>query len=78
MVVFRGFLERGVVLNFFSGYLVHALVYRLLPGLPERGPKPFTVWPLVVDGKPAIGPTAVPAGAEVVLRAAFFRRRAGA
>ncbi len=72
VVVFRGFLERGVVINFFSGYLAHALVHRFLPGLPERGPKPFTVWPLVVDGKPAIGPTAAPAGAKVELRVAFF------
>jgi CRISPR-associated endoribonuclease Cas6 len=77
VVVFRGFLERGVALNFFSGYLVHAVVHRLLPGLPERGPKPFTVWPLVVDGKPAIGPTAVPAGARVELRAAFFDEEMG-
>ena len=49
VVAFKGFLERGVALNFFSGYLAHAVVHRLLPGLPERGPKPFTVWPLVVD-----------------------------
>ena len=77
VVVFRGFLERGVALNFFSGYLVHAVVHRLLPGLLERGPKPFTVWPLVVDGRPALGPTAVPAGAEVVLRAAFFDEELG-
>jgi CRISPR-associated endoribonuclease Cas6 len=77
VVVFRGFLERGVALNFFSGYLVHAVVHRLLPGLPERGPKPFTVWPLVVDGKPALGPTAAPAGAEVELRAAFFDEELG-
>ena len=72
VVVFRGFLERGVALNFFSGYLVHAVVHRLLPGLPERGPKPFAVWPLVVDGRILVRPTAVPAGAVVELRAAFF------
>ncbi|MFZ8839691.1 MAG: CRISPR-associated endoribonuclease Cas6 [Pyrobaculum sp.] len=77
VVVFRGFLERGVALNFFSGYLMHAVVHRLLPGLPERGPKPFTVWPLVVDGRPAVGPTAAPAGAEVELRAAFFDEELG-
>jgi CRISPR-associated endoribonuclease Cas6 len=77
VVVFRGFLERGMALNFFSGYLVHAVVHRLLPGLPERGPKPFTVWPLVVDGKPALGLTAAPAGAEVELRAAFFNEELG-
>ena len=77
VVAFRGFLERGVAINFFSGYLVHALVHRLLPGLPERGPKPFTVWPLVVDGRPALGPTATPAGAEVVFRAAFFDEELG-
>lgn len=77
VVVFRGFLERGVAINFFSGYLVHAVVHRLLPGLPERGPKPFTVWPLAVDGRPAIGPTAAPAGAEVELRAAFFDEELG-
>jgi CRISPR-associated endoribonuclease Cas6 len=77
VVVFRGFLERGVAINFFSGYLVHAVVHRLLPGLPERGPKPFTVWPLVVDGRPAVGPTAAPAGAEVELRAAFFDEELG-
>jgi CRISPR-associated endoribonuclease Cas6 len=72
VVAFKGFLERGVALSFFSGYLAHAVVHRLLPGLPERGPKPFTVWPLVIDGKPALGPTAAAAGAEVKLRAAFF------
>ena len=77
VVMFRGFLERGVVISFFSGYLAHALVHRFLPGLPGRGPKPFAVWPLVVDGKPAVGPTAVPAGAEVVLRAAFFDEELG-
>ncbi len=77
VVVFRGFLERGVVISFFSGYLAHALVHRFLPGLPERGPKPFTVWPLVVDGRPAIGQTAAPAGAEVKLRAAFFNEELG-
>ncbi len=77
VVVFRGFLERGVVISFFSGYLVHALVHRLLPGLPERWPKPFTVWPLVVDGRPAIGPTAAPAGARVELRVAFFDEELG-
>jgi CRISPR/Cas system endoribonuclease Cas6 (RAMP superfamily) len=77
VVVFRGFLERGVVISFFSGHLAHAVVHRLLPGLPERGPKPFTVWPLVVGNKPALGPTAVPAGAEVVLRAAFFDEELG-
>jgi hypothetical protein len=26
VVVFRGFLERGVVISFFSGYLAHAVV----------------------------------------------------
>jgi len=72
VVAFRGFLERGVAINLFSGYLAHAVVHRLLPGLPERGPKPFTVWPLVIDGKPALGPTVAAAGAEVELRAAFF------
>jgi len=77
VVVFRGFLERGVAINFFSGYLAHALVHRYLPGLPERGPKPFTVWPLVVDGRPALGPAAVPAGARVELRAAFFDEELG-
>ena len=77
VVVFSGFLERGVALTFFSGYLAHAVVHRLLPGLPERGPKPFTVWPLVVNGKPALGPTAAPAGAEVELRVAFFDEELG-
>jgi CRISPR-associated endoribonuclease Cas6 len=77
VVVFRGFLERGVVISFFSGYLAHALVHRYLPGLPGRGPKPFTVWPLVVDGKPALGPAAAPAGARVELRAAFFDEELG-
>jgi len=77
VVVFRGFLERGVAINFFSGYLAHAVVHRLLPGLPERGPKPFTVWPLVVDGRPALGPAAVPAGAKVEFRAAFFDEELG-
>jgi len=77
VVVFRGFLERGVVISFFSGYLAHALVHRFMPGLPERGPKPFTVWPLVVDGKPALGPAAVPAGTRVELRAAFFDEELG-
>ena len=77
VVVFRGFLERGTALSFFSGYLAHAVVHRLLPGLPERGPKPFTVWPLVVDGRLAIGPTAVPTGAVVELRAAFFDEKLG-
>ena len=77
VVVFRGFLERGVVISFFSGYLAHALVHRFLPELPGRGPKPFTVWPLVVNGKPAIEPAAVPAGARVELRAAFFDEELG-
>jgi len=77
VVAFRGFLERGVAINPFSGYLAHSVVHRLLPGLPERGPKPFTVWPLLIDGRPAVGPTAAPAGAEVELRAAFFDRELG-
>jgi hypothetical protein len=47
-----------VAISIFSGYLAHATVHRLLPGLPERGPKPFAVWPLVADGRPAVGLTA--------------------
>ena len=77
MVVFKGVLERGVAVNFFSGYLAHAVVYRLLPGLPERGPKPFTVQPLFFDGRPALGRTAVEAGSQVELRAAFFDEELG-
>jgi hypothetical protein len=78
VVAFRGNLERGVAINLFSGYLAHSVVHRLLRGLPERGPKPFTVWPLLIDGRPAVGPTAAAAGAEVELRAAFFDEELGA
>ncbi|NAZ33255.1 MAG: CRISPR-associated endoribonuclease Cas6 [Pyrobaculum sp.] len=77
VVAFRGNLERGVAINLFSGYLAHSVVHRLLRGLPERGPKPFTVWPLLIDGRPAVGLAAAAAGAEVELRAAFFDEELG-
>ncbi len=72
VVVFRGYLERSVIINFFSGYLAHAVVYRLLPGLSERGPKPFTLRPLLFNGRPVLGKTIVEAGSQVELHVAFF------
>jgi CRISPR/Cas system endoribonuclease Cas6 (RAMP superfamily) len=58
----------------FSGAVVQSVVLALLnePRLHDVRPKPFTVWPLVVNGRVVWNRALAPAGAAVELRVAFF------
>lgn len=74
VVTVRGLASSGFVVNVFSGVVAQSIVLALLeePGLHDARPKPFTVWPLVVDGKVAWNKSLASAGAAVELRVAFF------
>jgi len=53
VVTVRGLASSGFVVNVFSGVVAQSVVLALLnePGLHDVRPKPFTVWPLVVNGR---------------------------
>jgi len=74
VVTVRGLASGGFVVNVFSGAVAQSVVLALLnePGLHDVRPKPFTVWPLVVNGRVVWNRALAPAGAAVELRAAFF------
>jgi len=74
VVAVRGLASSGFAINVFSGAVAQSIVLALLeePGLHEARPKPFTVWPLVVDGRVAWNKALAGAGAAVELRAAFL------
>jgi len=74
VVTVRGLASSGFVVNVFSGVVAQSVVLALLnePGLHDVRPKPFTVWPLVVNGRVVWNRALAPAGAAVELRAAFF------
>jgi CRISPR-associated endoribonuclease Cas6 len=74
VVTVRGLASSGFVVNVFSGAVVQSIVLDLLdePRLHDVRPKPFTVWPLVVNGRVVWNRTLAGAGAAVELRAAFF------
>ena len=76
VVTVRGLASSGFVVNVFSGAVAQSVVISLLnePGLHDVRPKPFTVWPLVVNGRVVWNRALTPAGAAVELRVAFFQR----
>jgi len=74
-----GYLSHDVVFSVFSGSVAQSLALRLLgrPELHGARPKPFTVWPLLVDGRPVWDWGTAGAGSTVEVRAAFFEERLG-
>ena len=79
IVEVKGILAENAVISTFSGAIAQSIVLSLLnnPGLHGMRPKPFTVWPLVVDGKPLWDRGIVNSGALLELRVAFFDRALG-
>ena len=79
IVLLSGYLSRDVVFSVFSGSVAQSLVLRLLGRSELHGarPKPFTVWPLLVDGRPLWDWGVAGAGSVVEVRAAFFEERLG-
>ncbi len=75
LVLARGVAASSFVLNIFSGSVTQSVLTRLLnmAELHDARPKPFTVWPLVVNGKVVIDGV-VNGGSYIELRAAFFDR----
>jgi CRISPR-associated endoribonuclease Cas6 len=79
IVEVKGILAENAVISTFSGAIAQSIVLSLLnnPGLHGMRPKPFTVWPLVVDGKPLWDRGIINSGALLELRVAFLDRALG-
>jgi len=79
IVEVKGILAGNAVISAFSGAIAQSIVLSLLnnPGLHWMRPKPFTVWPLVVDGKPLWDRGIVNSSALLELSDVFLNRALG-